>query len=228
MARKLFFNRDKAEDMSVLRPPEIHFQKYLGSKVPPWLETYHLTLMTIPFAFAVPLFGFLARSNIQWMWGVSLMIVFQYFTDLVDGEVGRQRNTGLIKWGYFMDHFLDYCFTCAVLAAYGFVLPLTFAHEPAILFVVAIGFLVNTILAFAATGEFRMSVLGIGPTECRIGFILFNAALIFPGRDVMLTIIPYATVIFTCGLIYIVYRTQRQLWRMDMDAKRARERNQSH
>jgi phosphatidylglycerophosphate synthase len=31
------------------------------------------------------------------------VIVFQYITDLLDGEIGRKRNTGLIKWGFYMD-----------------------------------------------------------------------------------------------------------------------------
>ena len=88
--------------------------RYVTS-VPGWLETYHLTLLTVVWCMGILLLGWLARGNIQWMWMISLMIVFQYITGLFDGAVGRYRNTGLVKWGFFMDHFLDYIFLCAML-----------------------------------------------------------------------------------------------------------------
>jgi hypothetical protein len=39
----------------------------------------------------------------------------QWFTDCLDGALGRYRDTGIPKWGYYMDHFLDFVFMCIAL-----------------------------------------------------------------------------------------------------------------
>ena len=38
------------------------------------------------------------------------MIVLHYFTDHFDGKLGKYRDTGLRKWGFYMDHLFDYGF----------------------------------------------------------------------------------------------------------------------
>lgn len=68
-------------------------------------------------------FGYLAQYNVQWLWGSSAMILAQYLTDLFDGVVGRHRDTGLVRWGYYADHFLDYMFMCCILIGYTFFIP---------------------------------------------------------------------------------------------------------
>ena len=113
------FGGDKKVGQSILSGPEKALVRWGQDKIPLWLETYHLTLLTVLWSLLTVFFGFLAKGNISWLWLVSLMIVFQYLTDLYDGAIGRSRNTGLIKWGFFMDHFLDFVFiNSLVLAGY--------------------------------------------------------------------------------------------------------------
>ena len=87
----------------------------------------------------------------------------QYISDVLDGAVGRYRDTGLVKWGFYMDHLLDYMFLASVIIGYS----LIFTNIPWYWFigVLALGgaFMVNMFLSFAATNEFRISVLKIGP-----------------------------------------------------------------
>jgi hypothetical protein len=47
----------------------------------------------------------------------------QYVTDHYDGKIGKYRNTGLVRWGYYMDHLLDYVFLCSIIIGYAFILP---------------------------------------------------------------------------------------------------------
>ena len=93
------------------------------NRVPFWLETHHLTLLTIPWTGLVIASAWQVRESgdIRWFWGVSLAIVLQYLTDLFDGAVGRTRNTGLVKWGFYMDHFLDYVFQCGLIIGYALI-----------------------------------------------------------------------------------------------------------
>ena len=97
---KAAFAGDKKVGQSILTPLENRLKNWLVPKVPLSVETWHLTFTTILWSAGVLCFGKLSAGNLSWLWGVSLMIVLQYLTDLADGEVGRRRNTGLIKWGF--------------------------------------------------------------------------------------------------------------------------------
>src|SRR5688572_16316355 len=100
-----FGGAGKVGESFFARPERWFVARFVG-RIPRWLETYHLTMLTLVWSILIPLFGALARTNIHWLWMVSVMIVLQYITDLFDGAVGRLRGTGLVRWGFFMDHFL--------------------------------------------------------------------------------------------------------------------------
>ena len=194
------------------------------SRVPGWLETYHLTLLTIVWSALVGVFGWLAKSNIQWLWMVSVMIVLQYITDLFDGAVGRTRNTGLVRWGFFMDHFLDYVFLCALITVYHMVAP----PGRDVWFMVLLGLtgahMAHSFLAFAATNEFQIAFHGVGPTETRLAFIAINAFIVFTWPRFYEYTLPALTVCVLVALVYVVYATQHSLWRLDMGSKIAAAR----
>src|SRR3989338_3638539 len=107
---------------SIFNPLEKKLVPIVVPHIPKSIETYHLTITTILWSAMILVFSWLARTDIQWLWGISVMIFFQYATDLFDGAVGRYRDTGLVKWGFYMDHFLDYIFLCSVLIGYSFIL----------------------------------------------------------------------------------------------------------
>lgn len=206
---------------SLFTPWERRLVTRYVTSVPSWLETYHLTLLTIVWSLLILLFGWLAQHNIQWLWMVSLMIVFQYITDLFDGAVGRYRNTGLVKWGFFMDHFLDYIFLCAMITAYHTVAPPGLDFWFVLLLGLTGAHMTHSFLAFAATNEFRIAYNGVGPTEMRLAFIVINAFIIFTWPNYYEYTLPALTVAVLAGLIFVVVNTQRQLWHIDMEAKRA-------
>ncbi len=217
------FKGDVKTGRSLLHAPEQRLKNLLLPHVPRRVETYHLTLTTLLWSVLIPWFSFLARASVHWLWAVSLMICLQYVTDLLDGAIGRQRDTGLVKWGYYMDHFLDYLFLCSMLIGYAILLPQSARAE--MFFVMAMfgAFMVNSFLSFACTQEFRISYLGIGPTEVRLLFVAINSLSIFFGADFLVRAIPYVVSVSTFGLFVTVYRTQREMWRRDMQVKRERK-----
>jgi phosphatidylglycerophosphate synthase len=216
MEPKEKFAGDKKEGVSLFFDAENQMVARTIRFIPRWIETYHLTMLTALWSGAIILTGFLARGDIRWLWFVSLMIVFQYITDLYDGKLGKYRNTGLIKWGYFMDHFLDYIFLGSIMFSYSFLVPAHLQFWGLAIVIIAIGFMVNSFLSFAATNKFRISYLNIGPTESRMLFILFNTTIIFFGKDIF-ELIPYATVIAVVALTYVVFRSHREIWQIDME-----------
>ena len=219
------FAGDKKEGVSLLHPYEEKLKQILLPCVPQGIETYHLTMLTVVWSILVVVFSWLATYNRQWLWGVSLMIVAQYISDLLDGAIGRQRNTGLIKWGFYMDHFLDYIFLCAILIGYSLLMPNSMKYWMFFIFAIIGAFLVNSFLQFAATNKFRIAYWGIGPTEGRLGFILINTLIIFVDKAAYVKTLPYILAAATFALFFTAYNTQRQLWKIDMDTKAIAEGN---
>lgn len=204
---------------SIVYFAEKPLQRWLAKQVPLGIETYHLTSLTILWSLMVIVSGYLASTDMQWLWLSSLAIFLQYITDLIDGEVGRQRNTGLIKWGYYMDHFLDYVFLCSYLISYLFIVPTELVYYQFFLLGIFGSFMVNSFLAFAVTNKFQVSYFGIGPTEVRMVFIVVNTLHIIFGRTHMSQFLPHLIVASLVGLCITVYRTQKSIWKIDMEAK---------
>jgi len=189
------------------------------SRFPRWIQGYHLTLMTIPFSAGLIVFGYLARNNYAWLWLSSLMLFLQWFTDSFDGALGRYRDTGIPKWGYFMDHFLDFVFMCSIFIGYSFLAD-GLSKQIVYLFIPVFGcFMVSSYLSFGATNEFKITYLWAGPTEIRIWFVVLNCLIIKFGTGFIEKVLIYILVLSVIFLCIVVYRTQKYIWNVDMEDK---------
>ncbi len=208
---------------SLLSPLERRLAARVVPRIPLWLGTHHLTMLTLAWCAGLVGFGYLAAGDLRWLWGSSVMIALQWATDFFDGKVGKHRGTGLVRWGFYMDHLLDFAFLCAVVGGYALVLPAT-AHL-ALLLVLAVfgGFMVNSFLAFAATGRFHISHGKLGPTEFRLALVALNTLVILHGPRYVAKALPYVAAGGFLCLCLVVYRTQKEIWRRDMELKRRTE-----
>ncbi len=225
MTNKKDFAGDKKVGLSLLGKLEKRLVKKYVSKIPKCIETYHLTFMTFVWSALIVLSGFLSvKYSMHWLWLSSVCIILQYFTDLFDGAVGRYRNTGLIKWGYYMDHFLDYIFLCSILISYSFIVPMKYDFMLFSTLAVLGAYMVNAYLAFASTNEFRISYLKIGPTEVRIVFVIINTLFIIFGKTYLYITLPFCLIFCVLGLLVVIYKTHKELWEIDMKAKAEAEK----
>jgi len=205
---------------SLLSPLERRMARHVLPRVPRWLGTHHLTMLTLAWSGLAVLFGHLARGDRRWLWGTSLAVLLQYVTDHLDGKVGKMRGTGLVKWGFYMDHLLDYVFLCGVLLGYAFILPAS-AHLSLFLVLAVFGALMaNSFLTVAAVERFRISHLGFGPTEFRLALVAVNALVIVYGTRGMEKALPYVAAGGLLLLCAVAYKTQKEVWRRDMEARR--------
>ena len=204
---------------SLLAPLERRLAPWVLPRIPRWLETYHLTLLTIVWSAGVVAFSAMAAGDRRWLWGASAMIFLQWLTDHFDGKVGKFRATGLVKWGYYVDHLLDYGFLCAIIAGYALVLPER-AHFPLLcLLAVCGGFMVHAFLEFSVAQALTISHLGGGPTEFRAAIIVINALVIRHGTDRMVAALPYVAGGGVVLLAIMAYRAHRRIWAIDMAAR---------
>lgn len=194
---------------------ENHLTALVIPRLPYFIETYHLTLMTIPISAGIIGTAYLTHLSIHWLWLSSFLIIFQWLTDLFDGSLGRWRNTGLERWGYYMDHFVDYIFLASLIIGYALIFP----HANQLYFILILAtlsaFMFNSSLAFGATQKFRVVFFGIGPTEIRLVFIIINIAIIFFQPASINNILPWIFSILLFSLIILIYCIQKQIWQLD-------------
>ena len=205
----------------LLVPLERRLARFVLPRVPLWLETYHLTLLTPVWSVLIVVFTYFAARDLRWLWIVNLMIVFHYFTDHFDGKLGKYRNTGLRKWGFYMDHLFDYGFLCSILIGYSFLLPQRAIFNMMLVLCVFSAFMFHTFLMLAATEEFRISFSKLGPTEMRIALIVINALLVKFGVRPLKGALPYVAAGGTLMLVVLAYKAQKKLWQSDMQVKQA-------
>jgi len=204
---------------SFLTPLERRLAVRVLPRIPSWLETYHLTMLTLAWSGLILLFSWFAARDLRWLWGVSLMVALQYVTDHYDGKIGKYRGTGLVRWGYYMDHLLDYFFLCSVIVGYSFILPERSRFQILIMLAIFAAYEVSTFLAFAATDRLKISYLKFGPTEFRLALIVINALLVQFGTRQMVNGLKYVNIGAAIGLALMVYRTHKVIWELDMAQK---------
>jgi len=216
------FAGDRKSDESILGRFEKKLLRAGVPMIPSSVETYHLTAMTLVWSLGVLLFSWKAQGNLNWMWLVSLMIALQYLTDLFDGAIGRERKTGLIKWGFYMDHFLDYIFQAAVVTGYYFLAPPGLELYFMGILALSGGFMVSSFLSFASTNAFKITFAGMGPTEIRLIMIAINVGIVVLGTALFIYTVPLIFFGMLLGLSSMVYRTHQTLWENDMKWKKKR------
>ena len=217
----------KAPMKTLLSAPEKRFILWLAPKFPAWTTSRMLTLMTVPWILGVIGFGMLAgkTGNLHWLWLSSLMIFMQWFTDCFDGAIGRHRNEGLVKWGFYMDHFLDFVFMCSVFIGWSFLFD---GINNKLMWFMSLGMgclMVNAFLAFGATNQFKITYLATGPTEMRLYFMLLNTAITIFGLGWLEKSIVYIFCAFWLGICVVIFRTQKRIYALDMEIKQQQQNN---
>jgi len=204
---------------SFLTPLERRLAIRVLPRIPSWLQTYHLTMMTLIWSAMILLFSYMAAKDLRWLWMVSLMVFLQYVTDHYDGKIGKYRNTGLVRWGYYMDHLLDYVFLCSIIIGYSFILPDKSRYQILIMLAIFAGYEVSTFLSFASTDKLKISFMKLGPTEFRLAVIVINSLLVEYGTRKMVNGLKYVNIGAAIVLAIIVYQTHKVIWQMDMREK---------
>jgi len=209
---------------SFLSPLERRLAPIVIPRIPLWLETHHLTMLTLVWSLGILLFSFLATRNMRWLWVVSVMIFMQWVTDHYDGKIGKHRNTGLVRWGYYMDHLLDYVFLCSVIIGYAFILPERSRFQLLLTLALFAAYDFSTFLAFAATDRLKISYLKFGPTEFRLALIIINGLLATFGTRYMISGLKWVNAGPAVGLVCLIYATQKKIWQIDMKGHREKRR----
>jgi phosphatidylglycerophosphate synthase len=212
------FAGDKKKGQSLLGPLERRFINWTIPKIPKPILTQHLTMLTLLWAICTVLFGWLADDNRFWLHGMSVMVFLQWLTDSLDGSLGKYRKQGLVKWGFFMDHFLDFVFAGSIVIGYSFLVEAKWLEFLFLLLLLVTGAtMAVSFLSFAATNQFQIAYYGIGPTEIRIGYIALNTFVYFAGTEIFSWGVPVVLALNVAAFLMMAVQTSRNLWRIDVE-----------
>lgn len=196
--------------------------------IPPWIETYHLTALTYVWTVLVIIGAMLSTYSIFAVWICTFALVGHIITDAFDGALGRYRKTGLVKWGYYMDHFGDYLLSGALIVSFRLIEPQLNEHLIMFMIIIVTGYFIHSLLATVTLGRYEMTFFKLfSPLEGQIGYALLYLAVIMAGRNILLYMVPIAFIITSGGLFYLVAQTANKLWKVDMKNKLRTTRKKS-
>jgi phosphatidylglycerophosphate synthase len=162
---------------SILAAAEKRLLIQIAQRLPPWINSDHLTLLALA-AMALSGAGFaLARYDRRALWLVVIALALNWFGDSLDGTLARVRRAERPRYGFYVDHVLDIVGITLLLgglAVSGFMSPLI-ALSLLVAYLLVAG---EVFLATAVNGVFRMSFAGFGPTELRIVLAIGAIALV--------------------------------------------------
>lgn len=209
----------KKQGQSLLTPLQNKYISRIVPFVPKWLETYHLTLLSLPLSFLILLGGYLSSSNKIWI----LLCVFgnigQYLTDYLDGEIGRRRKTGLILWGFLVDHYLDFVFGCCDVIAIGLVLNINPYYSMIALIVVSGSFLLE-IHKCNLFGRYDVhGYNGIGGIELKFATVIYLLFIMFIAKTITLPLYFFSLALSFFSLTKQFIDLQNHIWQIDMKNK---------
>lgn len=155
------------EHNSLLANPEKRLLIWVARRLPKWVNSDHLTIMGLASTIMAGLAFLVARQDSRALFLVVAALGLNWFGDSLDGTLARVRNQLRPRYGFYVDHVIDLVgalFLLGGLAASSFMNP-----------IIAMGLLAGYLLVAAesflathARGVFRLSFIGVGPTEMRI------------------------------------------------------------
>lgn len=141
---------------------------WIARRLPTSVGSDHLSALGLA-SMAVAGLSFAAFRVAPWAAaaGVVVALAANWFGDSLDGTVARVRGQQRPRYGFYVDHVIDVAGTTMLLAG----LACSTLMHPLVAGAVLVGYLLvssESYLATHASGVFRMSFVGFGPTELRL------------------------------------------------------------
>ena len=162
---------------SVLAPLEKRTLIWLAHRMPPGVDSDHLTGLALVAMFLAGLSYWLASVTPVGLLLVVVCLAVNWFGDSLDGTLARVRNQQRPRYGFYIDHVVDAFGALFLLGGLG----LSGYMSPWVALALLAAYLilcVETFLATYALGTFKMSYFKVGPTELRILLAIGNLTLL--------------------------------------------------
>lgn len=140
---------------------------WMAHRLPRAINSDHLSTLGLT-SMALAGLSFAAFRVTPWAAvGVVVALILNWFGDSLDGTVARVRQQQRPRYGFYVDHVIDLAGTTMLVAGLG----CSGLMHPLVAAAVLVAYLLvssESYLATHAVGIFRMSFVGVGPTELRL------------------------------------------------------------
>ena len=219
------------DNSSVTARLEKQLLVWIAHRLPPSINSDHLSLLGLS-SMALAGLAFAALGITPWAaLVVVLALAANWFGDSLDGTVARVRQQQRPRYGFYVDHIIDLAGTTMLVTG----MACSGLMNPLIAGAVLVGYLLvssESYLATHASGVFRMSFLGFGPTELRLVLMAgairaAQGAWVQPFGWAPIRLFDIGGVIAACGLLaaFVVssVRNTRALYLAEPIPERSRE-----
>lgn len=213
----------------LLGPLERPVLNWLAERMPAWVTPDKLTALGFLATILTAVSYYLTNFSPGFLWLASFGMLLNWFGDSLDGTLARFRKIERPRYGFFIDHTMDGIGEVLVFFGIGL--------SPYVDFRVAcialVGYMLMSNMVYITTyvnGVFRISYLGLGPTEVRLIAIIANMVVFFAGNPtvkIWLGEVTVYNIIITCiaALLYGIYMAMiflngPELSKMDNQARK--------
>lgn len=195
------------------------FNKNFGIKYAPIVNKYinikKLTMMSLLWCILIILFGFFARENTLFLFGIIIVIILHQLTESLYKEVSN-NNEGFLKWGFFMNNLLDIIFIFSL-----FIAKLIIFYKKDDLLVVFLTILIILILINMYASLLLISLnkeidnsmcikeYCFSLDELRTVLVIFLFLIIFGYKNIYYYFIIIITILFFFATIINIYTKQK-------------------
>lgn len=140
---------------------------HMARRLPGWVSPDHLSGLGLAAMAGAGLSFWAAQYWMIGLAGVVLSLALNWFGDSLDGTLARVRKQERPRFGFYVDHVIDLAGATMLfcgLGASGFMSPLVALGVLSAYLLVS----AEVYLATHVRGVFKMTFLGVGPTELRI------------------------------------------------------------
>lgn len=211
---------------SILNGVEKKVLIYLAKHQPHWMTSDMLTGIGTIGAVLAAVGYILSNFNIAWLWLSSAGFIVNWYGDSLDGTLARVRHTQRPIYGFYLDHCVDGVTTAIICIGAGLsqIMNLGIAMTVLTLYLLlSISVYINAHLK----GEFKLTFVGMGPTELRLIIIIANTLYMYvtPIRDFAMNLYLFGKDVRLgafdiVGMIIIVALTIIYLYDFFTDAKK--------
>jgi phosphatidylglycerophosphate synthase len=161
------FKSAARQQQSILAPLEKRTLIWLAHRMPPWINSDHLTLLGFIGMVAAGVCYALGSRGPIWLVAAVVCLGLNWFGDSLDGTLARVRDRQRPRYGFYVDHIIDSFGAVFLIGGLGLSGYMTWSIAMALLIVYLL-LAIELYLATYCVGVFKLSFGIWGPTELRI------------------------------------------------------------
>jgi archaetidylinositol phosphate synthase len=183
MAQPTTFKIAARVQESILSPLEKRTLPWCAGRMPPWINSDHLTVLGFAGMILTGVSFAMARSNPAMLLVAIGCLAVNWFGDSLDGTLARYRQRERPRYGLYVDHIVDAFGAVCLFGGIGLSGYMT-ATVAGLLLIAYFLLCIEIYLAAYALSVFRLSFGVFGPTELRVVLVVVNITILMNGPRV--------------------------------------------